>query len=150
MPPLLVVPRQPPHQAKAQHHPAFPKQLDQHPHLLRHRRNQAKAAAKTALHANAPTVDKSATSKPTESQYPSPFLNVPANVKSRTSDKRVWAKPRARSQPRPKVRPSRLLLQEVWACDRDPTSLYAAKLLTSHATCASITATHPMRAHDSS
>lgn len=133
---LLVVPQQLRLQAKAQHRPVSLRQLDRHPHPLRHLPNQAKDAARMALHASAPTVDKSATSKPTESQYPSPFLNVSVNARSQTSGPmtrmRANLKPRAKSQARPKVRLARLLLRGAWACDLDPTSFSHSSSLPLH------------------
>jgi hypothetical protein len=82
---LLAAPRPPHHPVQDPHRPASPKPLALRLHRrLRTLRNPAKAAARMALPASAPTVVKSATSKPTESQYLPP--NSSARVRFRFSD----------------------------------------------------------------
>jgi hypothetical protein len=87
----LVVPPQ--HRlAPAQGRPTSLKLVLPHPPPPPPRRlpNPAKAAARTALLASAPTVARSATSKPTESQYPN-FLSLSVVARSRISGLR-WSK----------------------------------------------------------
>jgi hypothetical protein len=82
--PLLQAALRPPHlPVQDLHRPAFPKPLALRLHRLRTLRNPAKAAARMALPANVPTAVRSATSKPTESQYPPP--NSSAHVRFRIS-----------------------------------------------------------------
>jgi hypothetical protein len=82
--PLLQAALRPPHHPVQDHRrPAFPKPLAPRLHRPRTLRNPAKAAARMALPASVPTAVRSATSKPTESQYLPP--NSSARVRFRIS-----------------------------------------------------------------